>query len=97
MSEEDETGKASTAKLSKRVYDEYGESESGRWCPHVARGAASSARQRRRGRREPGVFLRSSRQTPDAVTYISLSQTGREMERDGEGEGEREREREREG
>ena len=37
-----------------------------------------------------------SRQAPDALTYISLSQTGREMEREEERERQRERERERE-
>lgn len=37
--------------------------------------------------------LSSSRQAPDALTYISLSQTVREIERVSEGERESERER----
>lgn len=59
--------------------------QAGPICPHVAQGVASSAWVVAAGVDEDQAWssqaLSSSRQAPDALTYISLSQTEREIER----------------
>lgn len=64
--------------------------QAGRICPQAAQGVVSSARVVAAGVDEDQAWssqaLSSSRQAPDALTYISLSQTVREIERVSEGE-----------
>lgn len=62
-----------------------GRSGQARWiCPQVAQGVVSSARVAAAGVDEDQAWssqaLSSSRQAPDALTYISLSQTVSEIE-----------------